>query len=78
MTPPGEDRNSLTRAFGLANLRSSSVERVDAPPNREEIDEIGDGAGPTGAQDRYLFSLGAPRKISESKMKFWPEGSIMT
>jgi len=78
MTPPSEDRNSLTRAFGLANLRSSSVERVDAPPNREEIDEIGDGAGPTGAQDRYLFSLGAPRKISESKMKFWPEGSIMT
>jgi hypothetical protein len=26
----------------------------------------------------YLFSLGLPRKISESKMKFWPEGSIMT
>ena len=26
----------------------------------------------------YLFSLGVPRRISESKMKFWPEGSIMT
>jgi hypothetical protein len=26
----------------------------------------------------YFFSRGAPRKRSESKMKFWPEGSIMT
>jgi hypothetical protein len=26
----------------------------------------------------YFFSLGVPRKRSESKMKFWPEGSIMT
>jgi len=50
--PPGGDRDSLTRAFGLANqiwlpadiqftLRSSSVERVDAPRNRDEIDEQG-------------------------------------
>jgi hypothetical protein len=33
-----EDRDSLARAF---TLRSSSVERVDAPQNREEIDEQG-------------------------------------
>jgi len=50
--PPGEDRDSLTRAFVLANqiwlpadiqftLRSSSVERVNAPRDREEIDEQG-------------------------------------
>src|SRR6266508_5612329 len=199
--PPGEDRDSLTRAFGLANqiwlpadiqftLRSSSVERVDAPRNREEIDEQGffrsgqsvSGPGrrqPAGREQvsgrrarwaggggargvhregarasrpgkgsrtrtrpsaqsraphaigrgrlqhdvpvaaggrpahpaadrpgadvepheanrpgtvsafrlipaqyrrsrRYLLSLGAPRKMSESRMKFWPDGSIMT
>lgn len=34
--------------------------------------------GEADARKSYLFSLGAPRKISESKMKFWPEGSIMT
>ena len=31
-----------------------------------------------GFRTPYFFSLGAPRKISESKMKFWPEGSIIT
>ena len=82
--PPGEDRDSLTRAFVLANqiwlpadiqftLRSSSVERVNAPRDREEIDEQGffalaSGGGARGVH-REVARVSGPGKGSRTRTR---------